>query len=74
VSEYFSPDFLGRREFLSLAAAGTVATAIAPEARSAASKPAGFIAKMDFKNRLWNRDAYARLQANLDTDTISAPC
>jgi hypothetical protein len=66
MSEPFSPDFLARREFLGLAAASTAAVLASPSA-SAKTKPARFVTKMDFKDQKWNRDAWARLQGNLDT-------
>jgi hypothetical protein len=64
--EPFSPDFLARRAFLGLASAAGAAAVLAPQEVVAKSKAAKFVTKMDFKDRLWTRDAYARLQGNLD--------
>lgn len=54
---------LDRRDFLKVAgfaAAGALAA-------TAADAKVQFESKLDFKNPKWNRDAYARLQGNLDT-------
>ncbi len=67
MTEPFSPDFLARREFLALAGAAGAAATVAPTvATAAANAPAGFVNQMNFKDTKWNRDAYARLQGNLD--------
>lgn len=63
----FGPDHLARRDFLSLAGAAGAAATLAPAVGvAAASKTAGFVTKMDFKDPKWNRDAFARLQGSLD--------
>lgn len=58
--------FVSRREGLGLAAlaAGAVAS---PAIAAATAKPkVDFITKIDFKDPKWNRDVYARIDADLD--------
>lgn len=63
MTQFFSPDPLGRRAFLGLTGSALAAAALAPNSTRAATD---FVSKLDFKNPQWNRDAYARLQANVD--------
>ena len=56
-----------RREFLGLAGSALAATTLGlASSESAHAKVVAFETKMDFKNPKWNRDAYARLQGDLD--------
>jgi hypothetical protein len=60
---------LTRREGLGLAAmaAGSAALpSIANAARPTAASRLNFVTKIDFKDPVWNRDTYARLDGNLD--------
>lgn len=58
----------GRREFLGAAAVGAAGLA-ATSVASAASQRVKFNYNMDFQDPEWNRDAYARLQGDLDLKT-----
>ncbi len=69
MTEPFGPDFLARREFLIRSGAMSAAALLTTRAVSAgaASAPAaGAVAGLPFKDPKWNRDAWARLQGNLD--------
>lgn len=56
-----------RREFLSMAGSAVAAATVGVAASSTANATvATFDTQMDFKNPKWNRDAYARLQGDLD--------
>jgi len=59
---------LDRRGFLQMAGAGLVATGVAAAVTAdAQAANVDFVSTMDFKDPKWNRDAYARLQGDLDT-------
>jgi len=63
-------DDLNRRGFIG--AAATAGAAIIPGFGPAFAATPGYdydaaIASFKFKDPIWNRDAYAKLQANLDT-------
>lgn len=57
---------LTRREGLGLVAMAAGAAAAPAAARAAARRKIDFVTKVDFKDPKWNRDTYARMDADLD--------
>jgi hypothetical protein len=63
--ETFMPAKMTRREGLGLA--GLAAAALSVSATAASAKPKiDFVTKVDFKDPKWNRDTYARMDADVD--------
>jgi len=61
-----NPSAMGRREFLGAAGLAAAATGLAATSTASAATAVKFNNTMDFTSPEWNRDAYARLQGDLD--------
>ncbi len=58
--------FIGRLS-LGLVAGGLMLAGLAAPAAPAFAKAPGFVSKVDFKDPVWNRDTYARIDGEIDT-------